>query len=339
MPPIKRRTSSKHHHSTDIILIMFRRIFALAACLVFAPAAFAQNYPSRQIRLVVPFAAGGPADLLARIIADEMSKDLGQQVFVDNRPGANTIIGAELVAKADSDGYTLLMAIDGTLVMNPFLYNKLSYDPFKDFAPVSLVAEVPSVIEANNNVTANTVDDFIGQEKAKPGSLLMGYSTPTSQVTAELLNMMAGTKFTLVPYRGGTTQVTGLLGGEIQLGLESVNVALPFARAGKLKIIALTGGKRISLAPEIPTIAETLPGFDLGIWQSIVVPAKTSPEIVNKLHAEIVTVLSRESVRSKLMAAGIEPDTSKSPQEFAEFIRAQANIRGKVIQAVGLRLD
>jgi tripartite-type tricarboxylate transporter receptor subunit TctC len=116
-------------------------------------------------------------------------------------------------------------------------------------------------------------------------------------------------------------------------------VALPFARAGKLKIIALTGGKRISLAPEIPTIAETLPGFDLGIWQSIVVPAKTSPEIVNKLHAEIVTVLSRESVRSKLMAAGIEPDTSKSPQEFAEFIRAQANIRSKVIQAVGLRLD
>jgi len=339
MPPIKRRTSSKHHHSTDIILIMFRRIFALAACLVFAPAAFAQNYPSRQIRLVVPFAAGGPADLLARIIADEMSKDLGQQVFVDNRPGANTIVGAELVAKADSDGYTLLMAIDGTLVMNPFLYNKLSYDPFKDFAPVSLVAEVPSVIEANNNVTANTVDDFIGQEKAKPGSLLMGYSTPTSQVTAELLNMMAGTKFTLVPYRGGTTQVTGLLGGEIQLGLESVNVALPFARAGKLKIIALTGGKRISLAPEIPTIAETLPGFDLGIWQSIVVPAKTPPEIVNKLHAEIVTVLSRESVRSKLMAAGIEPDTSKSPQEFAEFIRAQANIRSKVIQAVGLRLD
>jgi tripartite-type tricarboxylate transporter receptor subunit TctC len=319
--------------------MMFRRLLALAACVLFAPAAFAQNYPSRQIRLVVPFAAGGPADVLARIIADEMSKDLGQQVFVDNRPGANTIIGAEVVAKADPDGYTLLMAIDGTLVMNPFLYSKLSYDPFKDFAPVSLVAEVPSVIEANNNVTANTVDDFIGQEKAKPGSLLMGYSTPTSQVTAELLNMRAGIKLTLVPYRGGTTQVTGLLGGEIQLGLESVNVALPFARAGKLKIIALTGAKRISLAPEYPTVAETLPGFDLGIWQSIVAPAKTPPEIVNKLHAEIVAVLSRDAVRSKLMAAGIEPDSSKSPQDFAAFIRAQADVRSKVIQAVGLKLD
>ena len=152
----------------------------------------AQTYPTRQIRLVVPFAAGGPADLLARVIADEMSKDFGQQVFVDNRPGANTIIGAELVAKADPDGYTLLMAIDGTLVMNPFLYSKLSYDPFKDFAPVTLVARVPSVLEANNSVTASTVQDIIAQEKAKPGTFLMGYSTPTSQVTGELLNMRAG---------------------------------------------------------------------------------------------------------------------------------------------------
>jgi len=319
--------------------IQFGRIVAVAACLLFASSAFAQTYPSRQIRLVVPYAAGGPADLLGRVIADEMSKDFGQPVFVDNRPGANTIIGAELVAKADPDGYTLLMAIDGTLVMNPFLYNKLSYDPFKDFAPVSLIAKVPTVIEANNSVTANTVNELIDQEKAKPGSLLMGYSTPTSQVTAELFNMRAGIKLTLVPYRGGTTQVTGLLGSEIQLGMESVNVALPFARAGKLKIIALTDSERISLAPEIPTVAETLPGFDLGIWQSIVAPAKTPPEIVNKLNDEIVAVLNRDSVRNKLTTAGVEPATSKSPQDFAEFIRAQAATRKKVIQAVGLKLD
>ncbi|MGD0026313.1 MAG: tripartite tricarboxylate transporter substrate binding protein, partial [Xanthobacteraceae bacterium] len=235
--------------------------------------------------------------------------------------------------------YTLLMAIDGTLVMNPFLYNKLSYNPFKDFAPVSLIAKVPTVIEANNSVTANTVNELIDQEKAKPGSFLMGYSTPTSQVTAELFNMRAGIKLTLVPYRGGTTEVTGLLGGEIQLGLESVNVALPFARAGKLKIIALTDRERISLAPEIPTVAETLPDFDLGIWQSVVAPAKTPPQILNKLHDEIVAVLSRDSVRNKLQTAGIEPATSKSPQDFAEFIRSQAEVREKVIQAVGLKLD
>ena len=312
---------------------------ALLACLTLAPAALAQNYPSRQIRLVVPFAAGGPADLLARVIAQEMSNDLDQQVFVDNRPGANTIIGADVVAKADPDGYTLLMAIDGTLVMNPFLYRKLSYDPFKDFAPITLVADVPSVIEANNSVPASNMRELIDLEKAQPGKLNMGYSTPTSQVTAELLNMQAGIKLTLVPYRGGTTQVTGLLGGEIQLGLESVNVALPFARAGKLKILALTGGKRISLAPEIPTVGETLPGFDLGIWQSIVAPAKTPPAIIDKLHAEIVAVLSRDAVRQRLITAGVEPATSKSPQDFADFIHSQAEVRRKVIEAVGLKLD
>jgi len=316
-----------------------RFLAAMAACLLFASAAAAQSYPSRQIRLVVPFAAGGPADLLARVIADEMSKDLGQQVFVDNRPGANTIIGAELVAKADPDGYTLLMAIDGTLVMNPFLYNKLSYDPFKDFAPISLVADVPSVIEANIDVPVKTVQDIIDKEKANPGKLLMGYSTPTSQVTAELFNMRTGIKLTLVPYKGGTTQVTGLLGGEIQLGLESVNVALPFAKSGKLKIVALTGGKRISLAPDIPTVAETLPGFDLGIWQSIVAPSGTPAAIVTKLHDEVVAVLGRDNVRNKLMTAGVEPATSASPQEFAEFIRSQADTRKKVIQAVGIKLN
>ena len=316
-------------------------LLGIALALVSAGAgrAFAQSYPSRQIRLVVPFAAGGPADLLGRVIAEEMSKDLGQQVFVDNRPGANTIIGAELGAKADPDGYTLLMAIDGTLVMNPFLYSKLSYDPFVDFAPITLIARVPSVIEASPGVPANTVRELIELAKTKPGELLMGYSTPTSQVTAELFNMRAGIKLTLVPYRGGATQVTGLLGGEIQLGLESVNVALPFARAGKLKIIALTGGSRISLAPDIPTVAETLPGFDLGIWQSVVAPAKTPPEIVDLLHDEIVAVLSRESVRNKLTTAGVEPTVSESPQEFANFIRAQAEVRSKVIKAVGIKFD
>jgi tripartite-type tricarboxylate transporter receptor subunit TctC len=319
--------------------IYFDRIAIVAACLLLTAPAFAQSYPTRQIRLIVPFAAGGPADLLGRVMADEMSKDLGQQVFVDNRPGANTILGAEVVANASPDGYTLLMAIDGTLVMNPFLYSKLSYDPFKDFAPISLIARVPSVIEARSDVPANTVQELIDLAKAKPGGMLMGYSTPTSQVSVELFSKMAGVKFTLVPYRGGMTLVTALLGGEIQIGHESLNVSLPFARAGKLKIIALTSRERISIAPEIPTIAETLPGFDLGIWQSIVAPAKTPPEIVNTLHDEIVAVLGRDSVRDELLTAGVEPATSKSPQDFTEFIRSQAVIRSKVIQAVGIKLD
>ena len=248
---------------------------------------FAQPYPSRQITLIVPFAPGGPADFLGRLIGLKMGEDLGQQVVVDNRPGANTIIGAQAVAKAKPDGYTLLMAIDGTLVMNPFLYSKLAYDPFKDFEPVSLIALVPSALAANIKVPATTLKELIDLEKAKPGTFQIGVSTPTSQVNVGLLNMMAGTSFQMVPYRGGTTQITGILAGDIPLGHESINVSLPLYRDGKLKIFGITGGRRLSFAPELPTIGETFPGYDLGIWQSIVAPAGTPRDVVDKLHASL----------------------------------------------------
>jgi tripartite-type tricarboxylate transporter receptor subunit TctC len=316
------------------------RLAAAATWLVWlASALAAQSYPSRPITLVVPFAPGGPADFLGRLIGQKMSDDLGQQVVVDNRPGANTIIGAQAVAKASPDGYTVLMAIDGTLVMNPFLYSKLSYDPFKDFAPVSLIALVPSAVVGNINIPVNSIRELVEQEKAKPGTFQIGISTPTSQVNVGLLNMMAGTNFTMVPYRGGTTQITGILAGDIPFGMESVNVALPLWRDKKVKILGLVSAQRLSLAPEIPTIAETFPGYDLGIWQSIVAPAGTPPEVVNRLHASISKVLAMPDVREKLTTAGIEPAGSKSPQDFAAFIRAQADVRAKVIQAVGMKLD
>jgi tripartite-type tricarboxylate transporter receptor subunit TctC len=314
---------------------------ALAAVLLaaLAPGALAQSFPARQITLIVPFAPGGPADLLGRLIGQKMSEDLGQQIVVDNRPGANTIIGAQAVAKASPDGYTLLMAIDGTLVMNPFLYSKLAYDPFKDFAPVSLVALVPSAVTGNIKSAPDTIKQLVEQEKAKPGTYQIGISTPTSQVNVGLLNQMAGTNFQMVPYRGGTTQITGILAGDIPLGMESVNVSLPLWREKKVKILGLVSAQRLSLAPEIPTIAETFPGYDLGIWQSIVAPAGTPKEVVQKLHASISKVLAMQEVRDKLLAAGIEPAGSKSPEEFADFIRSQADTRAKVIKAVGLKLD
>jgi tripartite-type tricarboxylate transporter receptor subunit TctC len=317
----------------------FARLACAAAVLLFAPAALAQPYPSRQITLIVPFAPGGPADFLGRLIGLKMGEDLGQQVVVDNRPGANTIIGAQAVAKAKPDGYTLLMAIDGTLVMNPFLYSKLAYDPFKDFAPISLIALVPSALTANVKVPAATLKELIDLEKEKPGSFQIGVSTPTSQVNVGLLNMMAGTNFQMVPYRGGTTQITGILAGDIPLGHESINVALPLYRDGKLKIFGITGGRRLSFAPELPTIAETFPGYDLGIWQSIVAPAGTPREIVDRLHASLKKVLTMPDVREKILGAGIEPATSASPDDFAAFMRSQADTRAKVIQAVGLKLD
>jgi tripartite-type tricarboxylate transporter receptor subunit TctC len=319
------------------------RLAGAAAGLAFvvaaATAASAQTYPTRQVTLVVPFAPGGPADFLGRLIGLKMSEDLGQQIVVDNRPGANTIIGAQAVAKASPDGYTLLMAIDGTLVMNPFLYSKLAYDPFKDFAPVSLIALVPSAVVGNINIPVSSIKELVEQEKAKPGTFQIGISTPTSQVNVGLLNMMAGTNFTMVPYRGGTTQITGILAGDIPLGMESINVSLPLWRDKKLKILGLVSAQRLSLAPDVPTIAESFPGYDLGIWQSIVVPAGTPREVLTRLHGSIKKVLAMPDVRDKLLNAGIEPATSSTPDEFAAFVRAQADTRAKVIQAVGMKLD
>ena len=257
----------------------------------------------------------------------------------DNRPGANTIIGAQVVAKAKPDGYTILLAIDGTLVMNPFLYSKLPYDPFKDFEPIAKVADIPSIFEANNNVPVKTVQDVISLAKARSGELNMGVSTPTSQVQASLFNMMAGVNIVKVPYKGGTTQITGLMAGDIQLGMESANVSIPLWREGRIKIIGLTGAKRLTIAPEIPSIGETLSGFDLDIWQSVVAPAGTPKEIIARLHASLAKTMANEEVRQKLLAVGIEPTISKSPDEFATFIKSQADVREKVIKAVGMKLD
>ena len=320
-------------------MTLIRAACAAAFLVVLAPAANAQTYPSRQITLVVPFAPGGPADFLGRLLGQKLGEDLGQQVVIDNRPGANTIIGAQAVAKASPDGYTLLMAIDGTLVMNPFLYSKLAYDPFKDFTPVSLIALVPSAVVGNINIPVDSMRELVDREKAKPGSFQIGISTPTSQVNVGLLNMMVGTSFTMVPYRGGTTQITGILAGDIPLGMESINVSLPLWRDKKVKILGLVSAQRLSLAPEIPTIAETFPGYDLGIWQGIVAPAGTSREIIDKLHRSISKVLGMAEVREKLLNAGIEPAISKTPDAFAAFIRAQADTRAKVIQAIGMKLD
>ncbi|MEI8149979.1 MAG: tripartite tricarboxylate transporter substrate binding protein [Hyphomicrobiales bacterium] len=314
-------------------------LLATLAMIAFPAPSFAQSYPNRAIAMIVPFAPGGPADVLGRLIGQKMAEDLGQQVIIDNRPGANTIIGAQAVAKAKPDGYTILLAIDGTLVMNPFLYSKLSYDPFKDFEPVALVAHIPSVFEANIKMPANSVKEVIELAKAKPGELMIGVSTPTSQVIASLFNQMAGVNLTQVPYKGGTTQITGILAGDIPLGMESANVALPLWRDGKIKILGLTGGDRLTIAPELPTIGETIPGFNLGIWQSVVVPAGTPKDIVARLYASLAKVMAMEDVKKRLLDSGIEPTISKSPEEFGAFIKAQAEIREKVIKSVGMKLD
>jgi tripartite-type tricarboxylate transporter receptor subunit TctC len=324
---------------TVIARVLGAAAFAAACFLAFTPPSIGQTYPSRPVTLIVPFAPGGPADFIGRLIGLKLSEEFGQQIIIDNRSGANTIVGAQAVAKARPDGYTLLLAIDGTLVMNPYLYATLGYDPFKDFVPVSLVAAVPSALTANIKVPANTLQEVIDAEKAKPGTFQIGVSTPTSQVAIGLLNQLAGTSMVMVPYRGGTTQITGILAGDIPLGHESVNVSLPLYRDKKVKILALTGTKRLALAPEIPIFAETFPGFDLGIWQSVVAPAGTPKEIVDKIHAGLKKVMAMPDVREKFIAAGIEPAISDSPEAFGAFVKAQAETRSRIIKAVGMKIE
>ncbi len=338
--PDKQRATALQAPGEDKMRQAIKRLLCAAVCLLpgASPCA-AEDWPTHPITMIVPFAPGGPADVLGRVVAQKLGDDLGQQVIVDNRPGANTILGAQIAAKARPDGYTILMAIDGTLVMNPFLYSKLAYDPFKDFAPVALIALIPSAIVANNKVPARTLKDVIDIEKAKPGTFQVGSSTPTSQVAAELLNMRAGVKMDIVPYGGGTTQITAEMAGEIPLGHESLNVALPLYKDNRIKIIALTSRTRSALAPEIPVVSETYPDFDLGIWQSIVVPAGTPQPIVDKLFAALKKAMNAPDLREKLANAGIEPTISQSPEEFNAFIHAQAETREKVIKTIGLKLD
>ena len=216
-----------------------------------------------------------------------------------------------------------------------FSMSTMSFIAFTGVVIAAVMADGTAAI----TTPVTTVKDIVDLEKAKPGTLQIGVSTPTSQVAIGLLNSLAGINLTMVPYRGGTTQITSLLAGDIPIGHESVNVALPLARENKIKIIALTGQKRLALAPEIPLIAETFPGFDLGIWQSVVVPKGTPKPIVDRLFASLQKAMASQEVRDRLTAAGIEPTISKSPEDFGAFIKAQAEVREKVIKATGMKIE
>ncbi len=322
-----------------MVFLLLRLVAIAVLGMAVAVPASAQTYPSRSIRLLVPFPPGGPADILGRLIAQKMSEGLGQQVIIDNRPGANTVIAAELAARAAPDGYTLLMAIDSTLAMNPSLYTKLSYDPVKDFAPVALIAIVPGVLAANNSFPANTVRELIALAKAKPGELNFAAGTITMHVGGELFNRMTGTKMIPVFYKGGNTSIIALMGGEIPLSFEGAATVLPNWRSGKVKILGVMGAWRLPQAPDLPTIAESgVPGYDVSVWQSIVVPAGTPRDIVNRLNAQLTRIMKLPETRERLNAAGIEPATS-TPEELAAFIRSETAKWGQVIRDIGLKIQ
>lgn len=303
--------------------------------------ALAQDYPRRPIRLLVPFLAGGPSDILARVIAQKMSENWGQQVLVDNRPGANTLIAAEAVAKAAPDGYTILMAIDSTLVMNQGLYNKLPYDPIKDFAPITVAAWSAIIIAVDAAKGPKSIQELVQQAKASPGKVTYATATITTQLGVELMKKAAGVSMVHVPYKGSAGNLQALLGGEVNFVFDGVTPYVPYIRSGKLRVLANVSSRPISALPDAPKLSDVpgFSGFDVVVWLGLVAPAGTPADIVSKLHQEVVRIYTLPDAREKLQAAGLDPAASASPAEFAAFINREVGRWAGVIKESGIRFD
>jgi tripartite-type tricarboxylate transporter receptor subunit TctC len=315
---------------------------ALAAVLaLIAAGAAAQSYPTKPIRLVVPFPPGGTTDILAREVGQRLSASLGQTVVIDNRPGAGGNIGAELVAKSAPDGYTLLMCTVSTHAINPNLYAKLPYDHVADFAPVILVASVPNVLEVTPSLPVNSVADLIKLAKEKPGQINFASSGSGTSIhlSGELFKTMAGVDMTHVPYKGSAPALTDLIGGQVQVMFDNLPSSLPQIKAGKLRAIAVTSAQRAPALPNVPTIAESgLPGFEATSWFGVVAPAGTPPAIVARLNADMNQWLQTPEAREKLLAQGAAA-AGGSPEQFAAYIRAETEKWAKVVKASGAKVD
>lgn len=311
----------------------------LAIYLLFSPvAAIAQaDYPNRPIRIIAPFAAGGSTDSLARIVAPELGKRLGQSVIVENRAGAGGNIGLDAIAKAEPDGYTIGIASPGPLVVNVTLMDSIPYNPITDFAPIAMIADLPIVLVVHSSVAANSVPALIAADKANPGKLFFasaGTGT-TMHLSGELLNVMAGTKLQHVAYKGTGPAMIDMLAGQVQVGFLDLPSVGPHLASGKVKILAVGNRKRALSAPDIPTIAEAgVPGYETSGWFGVVAPAKVPAPIIKKLNEAFVAVMATPEVRTRLMQVGIEP-TSSTPEQFGEFIRAEIPKWAKVIEVSG----
>jgi len=309
--------------------------------LFIASLACAQTYPAKPIQLIVPFPPGGGNDTVARAIAQQAGPALGQSIVVDNRPGAGGIIGADAAARAAPDGYTLFLGGVGSHAVNPNLHAKLSYDPVKDFAPITLVASAPSVLVVTPSLPVRTIAEFAAYARANPGKL--NYASngngSSSHVAALLYETMSGVKMTHIPYKGVGPAMTDLMTGRVELMFNSIVAILPHIQAGKLRALAVTSSKRSALLPEVPTVAESgLPGYEAGSWYGILAPAGTPPAIIDRLHKEIVKSLKDPEVAKRLAGEGAEVIGS-TPQEFAAHIKAELARMREAVRAGGLRVE
>jgi len=303
--------------------------------------ALAQAWPSKPIKWVVPFAPGGTTDILARTVGDKLALALGQPVIVENRPGAGGGVGADVVAKAAPDGYTLVGGTISTHAINASLYRKLPYDPVKDFAAITLIARLPNLLVVNPEIPATSVRELVTLMKANPGKYTFASSgNGTSQhLSGELFKSIAGVEMQHIPYKGSPPALQDVVGGQVSMTFDNITTALPLAKAGKLRPLAVTTARRSDVAPEIPTMAEAgLAGYEIGSWQGVFAPAGTPPAVVNRLNAEIVRILRMPEIRDKLLALGAEP-VGNSPEEFSAMVRSEVVKWAEVVKRSGAQVD
>jgi tripartite-type tricarboxylate transporter receptor subunit TctC len=313
---------------------------ALACVALVSTNAFAQAWPNRPLRLIVPFPAGSQSDVIARVVGNKLAELVGQQVVVDNRVGASGVIGMELAKNAPADGHTLMVATFATFSLLPALKPRLPYDTDRDFIALSRIASGVFVLAVHPALGANTVGDLVKLAKARPGQLNYGSSGNGSiqHLAGEMLNVQAGIKTMHVPYKGAVIALTDLIAGQIQFIVASPTIVMPHAKTARLKVIATTGAKRDPLLPELPTVAETVPGFEITSWQGMVLPVKTPSVVVNKLYGEIVKALQSPEVRESLTKQGVTAHT-ESPAEFRAFVKADRERMARVARQVDITLD
>jgi tripartite-type tricarboxylate transporter receptor subunit TctC len=331
------------HTLQEISMRSLPRTLALAAtflwgALVALPAA-AQPYPSSTVRIVVTFPPGGPLDIISRTLAAKLGELWGQQVIVENKPGGNTLIGADYVARAVPDGYTLMMAIDSTLVMNQHLYAKLPYDPIKGFTPISQTSSLNQVFAVNAASPYKTIADLVAAAQAKPGKLTVGAGSVSTQLCAELFKSMAKADLLFVPYKGSAPTVQALLAGEIDLTCDGIPGTLPHIKGGKLRPLAMSGPRRFTGMADVPTLEESgIKGFEFVVWTVLVGPAGMSPDVVAKVASDVKRVLAMPDVRERLVGLGVDVSAS-TPEELAALIRRDAAKWAEPIKKSGIKLD
>ena len=317
------------------------RVVSILVLLLAAHTVLGQAYPAKPIRMVVPFAAGaGSNDIMARLIAQKLSESFGQQVVVDNRPGASGIIGCDIVAKAQPDGYTVLM-MSLTLAVNPSLFRKLPFDSERDFAPVTMVASAPLMLVVHPSVPAKSVAELVAYAKANPNRLNFGSGGPgaTPHLAGEMFKLLAGVQMTHVPYKGGAPALADLVGGQIQLMLENIPGTLPFVKAGKLRALAVTDAKRSPAIPDLPTLDEAgLKGYELVGWNGLFLPRGTATPVVTKLYSDTRQALLLPDIKERLAQMGAE-GVGNTPAQFAAFIKAEIAKWAKVVAAAGIKAE